>query len=99
MNRPATRSTLVALAIGATLVSRIAEAQWVLLARRAIGRVEQMSQQQPNGGAAYVSAAVMVEVPIETAVARPVLALIVATPPAEEVHVAVLVRFWVLLSV
>ena len=43
--------------------------------------------------------AVMVEVPIETAVARPVLALIVATPPAEEVHVAVLVRFWVLLSV
>src|SRR5258706_1249725 len=65
MNRPAIRSTLVALAIGATLVSSIAEAQWVLLARRAVGRIEQMSQQQPNGGAAYVSAAVMVEVPAE----------------------------------
>src|SRR2546429_345528 len=65
MNRSAIRSTLVALAIGGTLVSSIAEAQWVLLARRAIGRVEQMSQQQPNGGAAYVSAAVMVEVPAE----------------------------------
>src|SRR5258705_12563917 len=65
MNRSAIRSTLVTLTIGAAIASSVAEAQWVLLARRAIGRVEQMSQQQPNGGAAYVSAAVMIEVPGE----------------------------------
>ncbi len=65
MNRSAIRPALIALAIGTALASSLAEAQWVLLARRAVGRVEQMSQQQPNGGAAYDSAAVMVEVPAE----------------------------------
>jgi hypothetical protein len=65
MNHSAIRYTLIALAIGTSLASSLAEAQWVLLARRAVGRVEQMSQQQPNGGAAYDSAAVMVEVPAE----------------------------------
>ena len=45
-------------------VSTIAEAQWVMLARRAVGRVEQMSQQSPQpGGANYDSAAVMLEAP------------------------------------
>jgi len=44
--------------------SSIAEAQWVMVARRAIGRVEQMSQQSPqSGGANYDSAAVMLDVP------------------------------------
>ena len=41
-----------ALGLAPTLVSTIAEAQWVLLARRAIGRVEQMSRPTPRGAAA-----------------------------------------------
>jgi hypothetical protein len=55
-----------AIAFGAALllISSIAEAQWVMLARRAVGRVEQMSQQSPQaGGANYDSAAVMLEAP------------------------------------
>jgi hypothetical protein len=52
--------------IVALLASSIAEAQWVVLARRAIGRVEQMSQQsQQSGGANYDSAAVMLEAPAD----------------------------------
>src|SRR5512144_1421228 len=47
-------------------ISGIAEAQWVMLARRAVGRVEQMSQQAPqSGGASYDSAAVMLEAPVD----------------------------------
>jgi len=65
IHRSRIRFTVVALAVTATLASSLAEAQFVMLARRAIGRVEQMSQQQPNGGAAYDSAAVMLEVPAE----------------------------------
>ena len=66
------RFTVVALAATATLASSLAEAQFVMLARRAIGRVEQMSQQQPNGGAAYDSAAVMIEVPADKVYAQAV---------------------------
>jgi len=40
-----------------------APAQIALIARHAIGRVEQMSQQQENGGVAYDTAAVVIEVP------------------------------------
>jgi hypothetical protein len=65
MTNSGIRFALVTLAIGAVLASSVAEAQWVLLARRAVGRVEQMSQQQPNGGAAYDTASVMLEVPAE----------------------------------
>ena len=53
-----------AIAAGVTLlaISSVAEAQWVMLARRAVGRVEQMSQQSPqSGGASYDSAAVMLD--------------------------------------
>lgn len=56
----------IAITFGAMLllVSSIAEAQWVMLARRAVGRVEQMSQQSPQqGGANYDSAAVMLDAP------------------------------------
>ncbi len=56
---------VVGLGIAGLLASTIAEAQWAMLARRAVGRVEQMSQQQPNGGVAYDSASVMIEVPAE----------------------------------
>jgi hypothetical protein len=60
MNRSAIRIALAGLLVGTLLASTVAEAQWVLLARRAVGRVEQMSQQQPNGGAAYDTASVMI---------------------------------------
>ena len=72
MNRSAVRCALVVLAAGAMLTASLAEAQFVMLARRAIGRVEQMSQQQPNGGAAYDSAAVMIEVPADKVYAQAV---------------------------
>jgi hypothetical protein len=58
----------VALAVAATalLASTFAEAQWVMLARRAVGRVEQISQQSPqSGGPSYDSAAVMLEAPAD----------------------------------
>jgi hypothetical protein len=51
-------------AIALLAVATAAEAQWVLLARRAVGRVEQMSQSQTNG-ASYDSAAVMLEAPAD----------------------------------
>lgn len=57
---------LCAAAAGVALaaISTVADAQWALIARRAIGRVEQMSQQQSNG-ASYDSAAVMLDAPAE----------------------------------
>lgn len=59
-----TRLTTAALVLFG--VSTVADAQWVLVARRAVGRVEQMSQQSPQpGGASYDSAAVMLEVPVD----------------------------------
>ena len=65
MSRRYLQPSVVAFTLTVLFFSSLAEAQWVMLARRAIGRVQQMSQQQPNGGAAYDSAAVMVEVPAE----------------------------------
>ena len=59
------RPAIVAVGLGALLASQFAEAQWVLLARRAIGRVEQMSQAPANGGAGYDSAAVMIDAPAD----------------------------------
>ncbi len=59
-------SMVVLLGAGALLASSIAEAQWVMLARRAVGRVEQMSQQSPQAnGANYDAAAVMLEAPAD----------------------------------
>ena len=60
------RAAIVGCGVAALCASTIAEAQWVLLARRAVGRVEQMSQQSPQAdGASYDSAAVMIEAPAE----------------------------------
>jgi len=56
------RLSIVALGIACMAASDIACAQWVLLARRAIGRVEQMSQTQPNGPS-YDTAVVLLEAP------------------------------------
>ncbi len=65
MKRSALRITVVLLGLAALLAASLAEAQWVLLARRAVGRVEQMSQQQENNGASYDAAAVMLEAPAD----------------------------------
>ncbi len=58
---------MLAVAAGLALLAlaQVAEAQWVMLARRAIGKVEQISQSQGNGGASYDSAAVMIEAPAD----------------------------------
>jgi len=66
MKRSFFRATIVTFGLAALFVSSLAEAQWVLLARRAIGRVEQMSQQsQQADGASYDSAAVMIDAPAD----------------------------------
>jgi len=64
MTRTRLRSAAMLGGILLLAASSVAEAQWVMLARRAVGRVEQMSQQSPqSGGANYDSAAVMLDVP------------------------------------
>lgn len=60
------QTAAAAIGVAVTTISTVAEAQWVMLARRAVGRVEQMSQQAPpTGGASYDSAAVMLEAPVD----------------------------------
>jgi len=60
------RLSLLVLGSLTMLVATAAEAQWALVAKRAIGRVEQMSQQsQQAGGPSYDSAAVMLEAPAD----------------------------------
>ena len=55
---------LICFGVALLTVSTIAEAQWVMVARHVVGRVEQMSQQSPQaGGANYDSAAVMLDAP------------------------------------
>ena len=64
MTRTRLRSAAMLGGILLLAASSVAEAQWVMLARRAVGRVEQMSQQSPQaGGANYDSAAVMLDAP------------------------------------
>ena len=66
MKRTGWRLAAAWLGVAMLLVSDIASAQWALVARRAIGRVEQMSQQSAqSGGASYDSAAVMLEAPAD----------------------------------
>jgi len=64
MIRSLFRLCLVGIALGALCVSSLAEAQWILLGKRVIGRVEQMSQTQPNGPS-YDSAVVMLDAPAD----------------------------------
>jgi hypothetical protein len=60
------RPALIALGVMTMLAATAAEAQWALVAKRAIGRVEQMSQQSPQAsGPSYDSAAVMLEAPAD----------------------------------
>ncbi len=53
-----------AIVAGMLLAAGTAHAQWVNLARRAVGRIEQLSQSQGEDGVSYESAAVMLEVPL-----------------------------------
>jgi hypothetical protein len=70
------RPTLVAVGICALLASSIAEAQWVMLARHVVGRVEQMSQQaQTVNGPSYDTAVVMLEAPADKVFATAVAAV------------------------
>lgn len=66
MKRIRMRPLVGMLGVAALVVSSVAEAQWVMLARRAVGRVEQMSQQSPQaGGPSYDTAAVMLDAPAD----------------------------------
>lgn len=66
MNRSVLAPVIAMLGAGAMFASSVAEAQWVMVARRAVGRVEQMSQQSTQAnGANYDSAAVMLEAPAD----------------------------------
>ena len=63
---PRLRTAGLALGVATLLVTEVAQAQWALVAKRAIGRVEQMSQQSKDaGGPSYDSAAVMLEAPAD----------------------------------
>jgi len=59
------RPAVVIFGVATLLASQFAEAQWVMVARRAIGRIEQMSQSQAGGGASYDTAAVMIDAPAD----------------------------------
>jgi len=60
------RVLVTGLCLTAIFTAELATAQWVMLARRAVGRVEQMSQQSPQqGGPSYDSAAVILEAPAD----------------------------------
>ena len=59
------RPAAVLVGIALVLFGDLAFAQWVFLARRAVGRIEQMSQTSPNGTSAFDTASVIVDVPID----------------------------------
>lgn len=66
MERSFFRVAIMIGGLAALVLSTLAEAQWVIIARRAVGRVEQMSQQsQQPDGASYDSAAVMIDAPAD----------------------------------
>lgn len=59
------RIASVSLLAATLLVTSVAEAQWVLLARRAVGRIEQMSQSTPGSSAVYDTSAVIIDAPAD----------------------------------
>ena len=65
MSRSFVCQSVGVVAVVGCLASTVAEAQWVLLARRVIGRVETMSQTTKDGTAAFDTAAVIVDVPVD----------------------------------
>ena len=59
------RLAALLLAIVGILAPTAASAQWVMLARHVVGRVEQMSPSAPNAGASYDTAAVILDAPAD----------------------------------
>ena len=59
------RNGIVVTILALTVWADVAQAQWVFLARRAIGRVEQMSQTSPKGDTQFDTASVIVDVPVD----------------------------------
>ena len=65
MFRQRDRDAVILCGIALVVCADIAQAQGIFLARRAIGRIEQMSQSAPNGNTTYDTATVIVEVPVD----------------------------------
>ena len=65
MPRRHRRTAGVLCALALVVWAEVAQAQWVMLARRAVGRVEQMSQKAADGKTTYDTATVIVEVPTD----------------------------------
>jgi len=59
------RRNAVVAVLALTAWADVAQAQWVFLARRAVGRIEQMSQTSPKGDTAFDTATVIVDVPAD----------------------------------
>ena len=59
------RNTIVVAVLALSAWADVAQAQWVFLARHAVGRIEQMSQASPKGDTAFETASVIVDVPAD----------------------------------
>lgn len=59
------RPVLLIATLAAVTISTAVDAQWVMLARRAVGRVQSMSQTSPDGATTFDTAAVIVDVPVD----------------------------------
>ncbi len=65
MTRSVDKRVLAVVAAAALLASSAAEAQWVLLARHVVGRVQSISQQSQDGATQFDTATVIVDVPLD----------------------------------
>ena len=65
MSRSCRCNRVIWCAIALLLCAEVAQAQGIMLARRVIGRIEQMSQTSPNGATTYDTASVIVDVPVD----------------------------------
>ena len=65
MTRSPLRTSTLAVGLLCTLASSFADAQWVLLARRAVGRIEQMQQSTPQSGEVVDTATVIIDAPAD----------------------------------
>jgi hypothetical protein len=59
------RAALLMSGIFAMTLSATVDAQWVMLAKRAVGRVQSMSQTSQDGATIFDTAAVIVDVPVD----------------------------------
>jgi len=62
---PPLRTSSLIVGLACTLASGFADAQWVLLARRAVGRIEQMQQSTPQSGEVLDTATVIIDAPAD----------------------------------